>query len=89
MREGDIVATTSQGRLYVGEIAGPPESVSSEDGRSNLRRDVVWVAGEGADYSDLSKELAARLQVQHEVVDLTEQLGELGAWVSNTPVQVR
>lgn len=78
MREGDIVATTSQGRLYVGEIAGPPESVSSEDGRSNLRRDVVWVAGEGADYSDLSKELAARLQVQHEVVDLTEQLGELG-----------
>lgn len=77
MREGDIVATTSQGRLYVGEVAGPPESVSSEDGRSNLRRDVVWVAGEGADYSDLSKELAARLQVQHEVVDLTEQLSEL------------
>lgn len=77
MREGDIVATTSQGRLHVGEIAGPPESVISDDGRSNLRRRVDWANGEGVDYGDLSRDLAARLQVQHEVVDLAEQVAEL------------
>lgn len=74
MHEGDIVVTTSQGRLYLGTIIGNPTYVASEDGRSNLRRPVKWMPGAGVDYADLPGEISARLQVQHEVVEMTEQL---------------
>lgn len=73
MQPGDLVTTTSQGRLYLGEITGPAEYVASEGGLSNLRRDVSW-SGEGFDYAELSTEIKARLQVQYDVVEMTQQL---------------
>ncbi len=78
MKLDDVVATTSQGRLYVGTIAGEAEYVRSADGLSNLRRAVEWSAVD-VDYSDLAKELKARLQVQYDVVELTQQLDLLEA----------
>lgn len=42
MRLGDVVVTTSQGKLHVGTITGPAENAQSTDGLSNLRRDVEW-----------------------------------------------
>ena len=75
MSPGDVLATTSQGQLHVGRLAGQPEWVQSPDGRSNLRRPVVWEEDEdGVDFGDLPPALAARLQSQADVLDLTEQL---------------
>ncbi len=73
MQIGDVIATTSQGRLYVGACTGEAEYVKSTDGLSNLRRSVEW-APEGFDYGDLASEIRARLQVQYDVVEMTQQL---------------
>nr|NLI49276.1 AAA domain-containing protein [Propionibacterium sp.] len=73
MQVGDLIATTSQGQLYLGRITGPAEYVKSSDGLSNLRRAVEW-APEGFDYGDLASEIKARLQVQYDVVEMTQQL---------------
>ncbi|QIK73879.1 AAA domain-containing protein [Propioniciclava coleopterorum] len=70
---GDLLVTTSQGELYVGTVTGPAEYVKSGDGLSNLRRTVEW-APEGFDYGDLASEIKARLQVQYDVVEMTQQL---------------
>ena len=86
MNEEDVVVTTSQGRLYLGTITGKPMYVDSEDGRSNLRRTVDWAEGNGVDYADLPSEVSARLQVQHEVVEMTEQLDLLEELMSAGPV---
>lgn len=72
IRAGDLVATTSQGRLYLGRIVGPATYVGSADARSNLRRDVEWAGDrQGIDYADLPPEVASRLQVQRDVLDLS------------------
>jgi 5-methylcytosine-specific restriction protein B len=73
MQVGDLITTTSQGRLFVGEITGPAEYVTSEGGLSNLRRDVEW-SSDSYDYAELSTEIKARLQVQYDVVEMTQQL---------------
>ncbi|OMG54072.1 hypothetical protein BJN44_11045 [Tessaracoccus sp. ZS01] len=73
MRAGDIVASTSQGKLYVGTVSGPAEYVASPSGLSNLRRDVDW-SPVGHDYGDLAPEIKARLQIQYDVVEMTQQL---------------
>lgn len=84
MQSGDLVTTTSQGRLYLGEITGEAEYVTSEGGLSNLRRDVDWF-GDGYDYAELSTEIKARLQVQYDVVEMTQQLDLLEQMLA-TPV---
>ena len=73
MQAGDLITTTSQGHLYVGRIEGPADYVTSSGGLSNLRRAVEW-APEGVDYGDLASEIKARLQVQYDVVEMTQQL---------------
>lgn len=73
MQVGDVIATTSQGQLYLGSITGPAEYVHSEGGLSNLRRTVDWNY-EGYDYGDLASEIKARLQMQFDVVEMTQQL---------------
>ena len=73
MQVGDLITTTSQGQLYLGRITGQVEYVQSAGGLSNLRRTVEW-APEGFDYSDLASEIKARLQVQYDVVEMTQQL---------------
>lgn len=85
MQPGDLIATTSQGRLYLGEVVGPAEYVASEGGLSNLRRDVDW-SGDGFDYAELSTEIKARLQVQYDVVEMTQQLGLLERMLAAPPV---
>ncbi len=76
MQVDDIIATTSQGRLYVGTISGPAEYVKSPNGLSNLRRAVVWTS-EGVDYAELPGDVKARLQIQYDVVEMTQQLDVL------------
>ncbi|MBK8445254.1 MAG: AAA family ATPase [Micropruina sp.] len=80
MLVGDVIATTSQGRLYVGTITGEAEYMKSPDGLSNLRRSAEW-APVDFDYSELAGELKARLQVQYDVVELTQQLDLLEAMI--------
>jgi hypothetical protein len=82
MQPGDIVVTTSQGRMYVGTVEGPATYRKSEDERSNLRRDVTWANREGIDYSELPADVASRLQVQYEVVDMTRELDLLEPYLA-------
>lgn len=73
MQVGDLVTTTSQGQLFVGTVTGEAEYVDSPGGLSNLRRTVDWDP-DGFDYADLASEIKARLQVQYDVVEMTQQL---------------
>ena len=73
MQVGDLITTTSQGQLYLGRITGQAVYVQSVGGLSNLRRTVEW-APEGFDYGGLASEIKARLQVQYDVVEMTQQL---------------
>ncbi|WP_416954970.1 AAA family ATPase [Nocardioides sp. T5] len=73
MQDGDLVVTVDQGRLYVGTLAGETRYQQSSGGDSNLVRDVDWVDSDGIAYADLPPELAAKLKVQRDVVDLTQQ----------------
>ena len=84
MQVDDVIATTSQGRLYVGTITGPAEYVKSPDGLSNLRRPVAW-ASEGVDYAELPGEVKARLQIQYDVVEMTQQLEVLEKLLAQQP----
>lgn len=84
MQVGDLVATTSEGRLFVGVVTGEPTYLASSDGRSNLRRSVDWRPG-GIDYSELPAPLPARLQTQHDVLDLTQELSLLETLLGQVP----
>lgn len=87
MQVGDLITTTSQGLLYLGRITGEAEYVRSPGGLSNLRRSVDWLP-EGFDYGDLAGELKARLQVQYDVVEMTQQLELLESMEQATDVEV-
>mgnify|MGYP002720591772 CR=1 FL=1 len=76
MQVGDIVATTSQGHLYVGEISGEVMFTKSDEDLANLRRSVEWKP-EGVDYSALASSIKSKLSAQYEVVDLTQQIDVL------------
>ncbi len=83
MREGDLVLTTSEGQVYVGDIAGDWMHEASEGNRTNLRRSVQWRNPDASiDFSDLPAPLPARLQTGRTLIDLTadveliDQLGE-------------
>lgn len=95
VRLGDLVATTSQGQLFLGTVTGEAEFVSA-DGRSTLRRTVDW-SQSGHPYAELPTAVTSRLQVQADVVEMTEQLDllqqlkaqEETTSASQTPGQVR
>lgn len=74
MEIGDLVATVDQERLYIGRITGGAEHRASESGDSNLVREADWGGSNGVDYSDIPSEVAARLRVQRDVLDLTQHL---------------
>lgn len=75
MQTGDYVLTTSEGRIYVGVVTGEPVYEATADGRSNLRRTVAWRnTDDPVDFSQLPDPLPARLSIQHDVVDLTQEL---------------
>lgn len=82
MRAGDLVLTTTQGEVFVGEVTGEPVFTDSEHGLSNLRRDVRWHNPEKALPADrLAPPVPALLQDQAHVVDLTEAYEQLAALV--------
>ena len=74
MKPGDTVCTISNGQVYVGEITGEATQVSSEGGRSNLRRPAEWQSV-GYAYEELPEELQQKLSIQQDVVDLTTVAG--------------
>ncbi|WP_051062186.1 AAA family ATPase [Ilumatobacter nonamiensis] len=75
MKPGDLVLTTSESGVFVGEIEGASEYESSEDGRSNLRRPVSWRNPEaGVDFADLAATLQAKLRTGSTIADLTGEL---------------
>lgn len=78
MHPGDLVLTVSQGKVYFGSITGEAESVTSSDGRSNLRRTVKWYVT-SLPLAELPTEVSARLSAQGEVLDLSQHLDTLRA----------
>ncbi|MCB0927825.1 MAG: AAA family ATPase [Mycobacterium sp.] len=78
MHRQDLVVTVSQGKVHFGTITGDAESVTSSDGRSNLRRTVAW-SDTTLPLAELPGEVAARLNAQGEVVDLSQHLDALQA----------
>jgi len=79
MQVDDLVLTTSQGKVYLGRVAGPAYFAESAGGLSNLRRDVRWRSGEPIDGARLPQPVPALLQSQDYIVDLTEAYQELAA----------
>lgn len=75
MQPDHLIATVSQGKLHLGRITETATFEDVTNGDSNLRRTVEWAGGpQGIDYSDFPGDLAARLKVQRDVLDLTQQL---------------
>lgn len=76
MKVGDLVATTSQGRLFLGTITGDAEYLGSADSASRFRRTAEWQV-DGVDYAKLPKDVTARFRQQYEVIEMTQQLDVL------------
>lgn len=75
MNVGDVVLTTSDQHVYVGDITGAWVYGASEGGRSNLRRSVDWRNEDApVDFADLPTPLPARLQAGSTILDLTADL---------------
>ena len=80
MRPGDLVLTTTQGDVFIGEVTGPPLFTDSEQALSNLRRSVQWHNVDKPVPADrLTPPVPALLQDQAHVVDLTEAYDQLSA----------
>jgi len=72
---GDVILTTSESHVFLGDVTGDWTYVDSEGGRSNLRRPVEWRNGDAPlDYAALPDPLPARLQTGSTVLDLTADL---------------
>ncbi len=81
MREGDLVLTPMQGKVYIGEVASEPYFVHAAT-IDNLRRNVRWYnEADGIDGGELRAPIPALLQSQAYVVDLTEAYDDLAALV--------
>lgn len=75
MRPGDVLLTTSEQHVYLGDVTGDWTYVTSEGGRSNLRRAVEWRNQDAPlDFSELPEPLPARLQSGASLLDLTADL---------------
>ena len=88
MHQGDLIASATEGRVYLGEIAGPATYLDSEHDGATLQRDVSWLEPKsGFEVAVLPSALASILSIQHDVHDLTQELpllvslldGSLGA----------
>jgi len=84
---GDVVVTTSEHHIYVGDVTTSCEYQPSEGGLSNLRRRVDWRNADAPiDYSDLPAPLPARLQTGRDVLDLTADLNLIDELTLPAPV---
>lgn len=80
MSVGDLVLTTGDQHVYVGDVSGEWTYEASEGGRSNLRREVSWRNPDApVDYAELPTPLPARLQTGATVLDLTNELAIIDA----------
>ena len=43
MQKGDLIASATEGRVYLGEIDGPATYLDSEHDGATLQRDVRWL----------------------------------------------
>lgn len=78
MRVGDHLLTTSQGKTYLGRVAGEATYTSSSDRRSNLRRKVEWLNPTHAvPFANLPQPLPAKLHSQADVVELTDEIAAI------------
>ncbi|MDO8392478.1 MAG: AAA family ATPase [Actinomycetota bacterium] len=75
MKVGDVLLTTSDDGVFIGDVKGEWEYQPSESGRSNLRRDVSWRnADAGVDFGDLPGALQAKLKTGDTIADITGEL---------------
>ncbi len=80
MSVGDLVVTSSDERIYVGDVTGGWTYQESDGGRSNLRRGANWRNPDApVDYAELPAPLPARLQTGSAIVDLTADLALIDA----------
>lgn len=80
MKPGDVVLTTSDESVYIGDIVGGASYTQSEGGRSNLRRIVRWQNGDaGIDFGYLPASLQAKLKTGDTIADITGELGAIEA----------
>lgn len=78
MRVGDYLLTTSQGKTYLGRVAGEATYILSSDRRSNLRRKVEWLnATRPVPFANLPQPLPAKLHSQADVVELTNEIAAI------------
>jgi 5-methylcytosine-specific restriction protein B len=72
MRLDDYLLATSQGKTYLGRVAGEATYTLSSDRRSNLRRKVEWWnTTQPVPFANLPQPLPAKLHSQADVVELT------------------
>jgi 5-methylcytosine-specific restriction protein B len=81
---GDLVVAAISGILHFGDIEGAAQYVVPDDGTPELRRAVTWSATT-VKIDSVPRNLAARLQAQHELLDLTGHLEVLEALKEGTP----
>jgi 5-methylcytosine-specific restriction enzyme B len=82
MHPGDLVLTTMHGEIHPGEVTGQARFAESEQGLSNLRRDVRWHTPiDPIDGSQLGAPIPALLQSQAYIVDLTEAYEQLSSLI--------
>ena len=75
MTPEDVVITTSEHQIYIGDVTGEWIWKPSEAGRSNLRRSVEWRNADAPiDFLDLPAPLPAKLASGANIVDLTAEI---------------
>ncbi|MBA2472573.1 MAG: AAA family ATPase [Pseudonocardiales bacterium] len=78
MRVDDYLLTTSQGKTYLGRVAGEATYTLSSDRRSNLRRMVEWLnTTRPVPFANLPQPLPAKLHSQADVVELTNEIAAI------------
>ncbi len=86
MKDGDLVVASSDGNVYVGDVAGKWTQDEDGDGRSNLRREVTWRnADSPVAFSSLPGALSAKLATGGDVVELTNQIAVLDGLGAERP----
>lgn len=80
---GDVVLTTSDQNVYLGDVTGDWTYEASDGGRSNLRRAVDWRNEDAPlDFAELPTPLPARLQSGSTILDLTADLALIDALIN-------
>ncbi len=87
IKPGDLVLTSGDGGVFVGDIADKLEYVTSEGGRSNLRREVLWRNPDvGVDFGELPGSLQAKLKTSASVADMTAELSVIDRLIGGEDV---